>query len=281
MKHYVYIYLNPLKAGAFRYGKFEFTCEPFYVGIGCGNRINRHIVLAKTHKQKTFKDNVILKITAQGQQPIRYKLYEQISIESAKRLERYLIKLIGRRDLETGTLVNLTDGGDGTNGYRMSKDRKLKQQKLMTNRWKIGEFSNRDYTGEKNPFHHKQHTEETKDKIRRTIGNSRKGEQNANYGNPWTDEMKQTQSIKRTGKCVGDANSSKRPDVRKKISLSKMGEGNPNALRWVLISPEGSTYVIEGGIKRTLKQYGLDYQQFPRIGVTRKNKSGWELRIVS
>lgn len=280
MNQYVYIYLNPLKPGNYRYGKLEFTCEPFYVGIGRGNRINHHMILAKSHKRKTFKDNIILKIINNGQQPIRYKLYEQITLESAKRIERCLIKLMGRRDLETGTLVNLTDGGDGTNGYQMSDDRKLKQQNLMLNRWQRGEFDNRDFTGVNNPFHSKHHTEETKAKIRQSIGDARKGENNANYGKRWTDEMKQTQSIKRAGKCTGDDNPSKRPEVRQKISASKLGESNPQSLRWLLVSPNGDNYLIVGGIKRALKKYGLDYQQFQTTGTVRTNKTGWELRII-
>ena len=40
--YYVYVYLNPLKAGEFNVGKFNFNYEPFYVGKGKGWRIGQH-----------------------------------------------------------------------------------------------------------------------------------------------------------------------------------------------------------------------------------------------
>jgi len=41
-------------------------------------------------------DRVVAEILNDKEEPIRFKLYENITVESAKRLERVLIKLIGR-----------------------------------------------------------------------------------------------------------------------------------------------------------------------------------------
>ena len=173
-EHYVYVYLNPLKKGDFKYGKFEFEYEPFYIGMGKKDRIDRHISYAIS-KMKVFnplKNNIILKILKNGIEPIRYKLYENLSIETAKRIEKILIRLIGRRDIGFGTLANHTNGGDET------------------------------------PFYGKRHIEESIEKMRMTIGKSRKGKLNANFGNYWSDEQKNKASkkAKELGFLVGEKN---------------------------------------------------------------------------
>lgn len=240
MKYYIYIYLNPLKPGNYQYKKFNFEFEPFYIGLGQKNRIDRHINDAKYHKKKSLKDNIILKILKNNLEPIRFKLYDNITLESASRLERYLIYLIGRRNIKSGSLSNLTTGGEGSNII----------------------------------------TDDIKNRIKKTIGSNRKGKNNFNYGKKWTDEQKENASIKQkeTHKhLIGDNNPSKRKNIRKKISESKLGEKNPNAKKWLLISPDNDEFLINGGIKRNLKLYGLDYQQFKNENNIRKNKKGWKL----
>ena len=75
------------------------------------------------HYKKKLKDvdKVILNIVNKNKDPIRLKLYENITIESAKRLEKYLIKLIGRKDLNKGSLANLTNGAEGFIGFHDKK----------------------------------------------------------------------------------------------------------------------------------------------------------------
>lgn len=50
-----------------------------------------------------------------------------MSEEDSFWLEEHLIKTIGRRDLGTGPLVNMTNGGDGTSGYRWTAKRRETQ----------------------------------------------------------------------------------------------------------------------------------------------------------
>jgi hypothetical protein len=279
---YVYIYLNPLKIGTYNYGKFHFDYEPFYIGLG---KIDSHVKQASYNKEKSFKDNVILKILKENQEPIRYKLYENITLYSAKRLEKCLIKLIGRKDLIKGPLVNLTDGGDGCQNSIVSKENREKARLRAIELWDKGIF--KPQYGTSNPFFNKHHTEETIQKIKKSIfnGKSRKGENNSNFNNKWTEEQKKEASIrnKENHKHLhGDNNPAKRKEVREKISESKMGLKNPNAYKWRLVTPDEEIIIIEGGIKKALKNYGLTYQKM-KYNVENEiyySKDGWKMTKI-
>ena len=81
----------------------------FYVGIGNPSRpYNFHQETRSAFWQKTAaKHGVIVEV-----------LEKNLTPEKAIEKEIYLIKKIGRRDTGEGTLVNHTDGGDGTAGLR-------------------------------------------------------------------------------------------------------------------------------------------------------------------
>lgn len=53
----------------------------------------------------------ILRIRAAGKEPIVHKIEDHLDIESAYKLEMYLIHYLGRKNMETGSLLNLTPGG--------------------------------------------------------------------------------------------------------------------------------------------------------------------------
>lgn len=164
--HYVYIYLNPLKPGIFNYGRFEFNYEPFYIGKGFNNRINTHLKEAKHVIENDIeptgnrhKLNTIIKIVNSGFEPIRIKLYDNISDFSACRCECYLINLIGRHDLKKGPLTNMTAGGDGVSGYKHKKETKKLIGTNSKQRW----VKNYDkycklQQGDKNGFYNKTHS---------------------------------------------------------------------------------------------------------------------------
>jgi len=52
--------------------------------------------------------------------------YKDLIWEEACVIEKYLISFYGRRNLKKGTLVNLTDGGDGSTGYIPSIESRIK-----------------------------------------------------------------------------------------------------------------------------------------------------------
>ncbi len=91
-KFYTYIYLNPLKAGDYNYGKLHFDFEPFYVGKGFGNRCNVHMLVIDT--RNNLKQNIINKILIKNKNPIIIILYSNLTEYSAFRIEKYLIKKI-------------------------------------------------------------------------------------------------------------------------------------------------------------------------------------------
>lgn len=93
----------------------------FYVGISVLENTNREY--EETNRNKYWHNTVkkhgfIVEIVHNG-----------ISEESAKNAEKYYISLLGRKDLKTGCLVNMTNGGQGMNGYKHSNETRNKMKK--------------------------------------------------------------------------------------------------------------------------------------------------------
>lgn len=76
--------------------------------------------------------------------------------------------------------------------------------------------------GEKNPFYGKKHTDETKKKISEYGKRKRCGRDNPMSNPEYVEKMKKTM-LSVSYRWSGDNNPSKRPDVREKIRLSKLG----------------------------------------------------------
>jgi hypothetical protein len=118
--YYIYIYLDPRKSGQYIYDQYSFEYESFYVGKGKKNRIiNIH---DKDGRSEDFK-KIHNKIKLSGLEPIKFKLYENLSEEESFEKEVELIDKIGRIDLETGVLVNKSIGGNPkkVNEYKISQ----------------------------------------------------------------------------------------------------------------------------------------------------------------
>jgi hypothetical protein len=129
---YNYVLCNPLKPGKFKIPTLDIIlpCEPFYVGKGKGKRKDKHLweVTKNINNEKFFvknnkhRKNTIRKILSGGLEPVVFVLNENSPDEQVCKNEIYLIKVIGRRDLGTGCLTNLTDGGETTKGFKMPRE---------------------------------------------------------------------------------------------------------------------------------------------------------------
>lgn len=103
--------------------------EPFYIGIG------------KTKYRATAKQNrnpIWGKITTKTSYDVEI-LFDDVSWEFACKKEIEFIKLYGRINRNTGTLANMTDGGDGNLGLVHSKEAIIKISKASNGRagyWK-------------------------------------------------------------------------------------------------------------------------------------------------
>lgn len=97
--------------------------EIFYIGKGTDNKSHKDYYRSKSlHRRTQFWKNVVEK--AGG---YRVEIIAICKTENhAFLLEKLLIKNYGRRNNNTGTLVNLTDGGEGACGVVMSVETRKK-----------------------------------------------------------------------------------------------------------------------------------------------------------
>lgn len=94
---YVYVWLRPCGT-------------PFYVGKGMRNRD----VQPKTHNRLFM--SIVNKMRRGGLEPRVVRLFCGLTNDEAIVREMWLISKLGRRDMGTGILANLTDGGEGAEG---------------------------------------------------------------------------------------------------------------------------------------------------------------------
>ena len=100
------------------------TFEVFYIGIGKTEKR----AYSKKNRNKWWK-NIILKTEYSVE-----IIIEDISWKEAQEVEVLLISEYGRRDLGLGNLVNLTNGGEGTQGIIVSDKTKQNMSISATGR---------------------------------------------------------------------------------------------------------------------------------------------------
>lgn len=153
-EYYIYVYLDQSKSGNYNYKKIKFNYEPFYVGLGKREcRLYEHLKESEKNCYNRHKFNRIRKIQKETKKnPIIIKYSQTLSKDEGINLEILMIKTIGRRDLKTGPLTNLTNGGDGVNGYIQTKEDKEKWKRSIDiyysnkeNRKRVGYKSTKEY----------------------------------------------------------------------------------------------------------------------------------------
>lgn len=221
----VYFHINPIKQ------------EVFYVGIG--NSIRPYTISdRKQFWKKTVKKYSYIVVV----------IHNNLSWKEAVELEIKYIKQIGRRDKKLGTLVNHTDGGEGTLGVIQkpwTEERKKEQSlKLMgknkgkprpkevmervmatkksrvyitseETRKKMSENSK----GKNNSFYNKIHSEESKKKISETKRNQKLIREKSHlYGKKMSEEVKNKLKL---------AYQNKSDEDKQRFSNIKKGNKNP------------------------------------------------------
>ncbi len=93
----------------------------FYVGIGIGRRAYRESNRSQFWKRIVEKHGYNIEFP-----------HKDLTQDEAKQLEIHYISAFGRLDRGTGTLCNMTDGGDGRTGYKCTDETKEKMRKAST-----------------------------------------------------------------------------------------------------------------------------------------------------
>lgn len=103
--------------------------EVFYVGIG--KSLER--AYSKKNRNKYWNH-----IVSKSSYEIEI-LFSDLTYSEAQEKEKEFINLYGRKDLGRGTLVNMTDGGEGTLNIKVSDEARLKiSKKHKGNKYNLG-----------------------------------------------------------------------------------------------------------------------------------------------
>lgn len=175
MKHFIYLHRNPINQ------------EVYY--IGQGTLQNNKPTRAYSNKSRSIWWN---NYTEKYGSPIVEIILINIDKETADLMEIYYIRKYGRKDINEGSLVNLTDGGDG-NGPRSMEYKKEHSIRM---------------SGENHPMYGRKHSDEWN--LNSSI---------AQIGRKLSDETKKKMSESRKGGKRND-------ETKKKMSIAQSGEKN-------------------------------------------------------
>jgi group I intron endonuclease len=242
-KYYIYFHINPLKN------------EVFYVGKGFGRRAYKKTGRSNFWNNTVNKYGYIVDIVESG-----------LTEEEAHKREIFYISKIGRRDLGNGELINLTDGGEGTSGHKLSEEglNKIREARKK----QVGPLC--PAYGKKLSETHKAKMQKAlkervitkEERELRSINSS--GEGNSFFGRKHSDETKAIQSAKKIGKKMSDetkakiSEANKKPksdEAKKNMSLARkgIGLGRPAHNKGKPHSEEQKQKLKDAWVKRKLK----------------------------
>ena len=152
--------------------------EPFYIGISSDD---------ERPYDKQGRNNIWYKITSKTDYEVEIML-DDLTWEDACEKEKEFIKLYGRIDKGTGTLANLTDGGEGGFGIIFTEERRetIRQKQI----------------GENNSFFGKKHKESSKQKMSESLKTYYETNESHMKGKKASVETKEKMSETRKGKKI-------------------------------------------------------------------------------
>ena len=196
------------------------TDEVFYVGKGKGRR----------YKQTSNRNKFFTNMYKSHNCDVK-KIYENLTESEAFQKERETVKWY--RENTKFRLTNQTEGGEGSSGWNPPQEYRDKQSKIHREQWQDEEFREKMLairTDENGPYK----SQEFREKIAQLV----QGESNPNYGNYWTDEMKQHLS-----------------EVRKANGLSA-NENNSRATKVICVE----TGEVFNCIKFAMQKYNIRWE---------------------
>lgn len=193
-----------------------------------------------------------------------YKIYKNTNKQKAKKMLFAIFYLLSGNPTQICKLQNIS-----TKKYEHLKINLKKQMSKMM-------------YGKNNHFFNQKHTEKTKEKIRQAKLGKQCGENNPNFGNKWTDEMKKHLSEKRK-QWYKDRPNYKinfTESGKQKIRESKLGLNNPNSKTYKL-TYQNKTYILHSPINNDLKDFNLTYSMFrkqnSKIRISKKHNAILEI----
>jgi hypothetical protein len=198
---------------------------PFYIGIGRNSvNSNNYYRSRSTKNRNKHWHNVVNKTNYEVE-----IMLESDDFEFIKEKEKEFIKIYGRKDMSTGALVNMTDGGEGVLNCICTEETKKKLSSVVFTQERKDYLSNKlkgrkrpEYSGKNHPFFGKkrpEHSERLKGRKFPERSEMFKGSKNPNYGKKHSKETIDIMSKKAKGKYVKEKNpmfGKKRPEVSEK-----------------------------------------------------------------
>lgn len=200
------------------------TNQPFYIGIGTKTKR-----AYSKHKRTSYWTNIVNKSDYEVE-----ILFDDLTWEDACKKEKEFIALYGRIDDNTGILVNLTDGGDGSYGYKHRDEDLIKIGKKSKGRIKSPEQI-RKWKESRNGF-------VVSDETRRKISEARKGKK---HSEATIEKLKQVH----TGKKLKEETKEKLRQIMLKREPYKF---TPEALKKLSESHKGIKQSEETILKRKI-----------------------------
>ena len=183
--------------------------EPFYIGIGKTEKRAYEKI-----KRNQFWYNIVAKTNYEVE-----ILFDNLTWEEAGEKEKEFIKLYGKK-ANSGTLVNITDGGGGILGARHTEESKRKISIGSKNRERLPrsvetkEKLRIANTGKVGFNKGKSPSQETRDKIANTL----RGRVGVNKGRPMSEESKRKMIASKTGKPSKKKGIQLSEEIKKKVS---------------------------------------------------------------
>lgn len=228
---YVYAYLRDKDSSTDHLG---IKGTPYYIGKGSGRRAyNKHGVI----KVPKNKGNIIF-------------IQEGLTEEIAYKIEALHIKLWGRKNNNTGILLNQTDGGKGGLSGRKHTEETLTKMRKPKDPWPEDRKKRHSdmRKGPGNPMYGRKDSEEML--LQKSI--RMQGSNNPQYGKRNTEEYKKEMSIARSGANNPRYGVKLSDDFKNHLSNKLMGVGKGtiiinNGIKSIRIQPtEFDSYKLQG-----------------------------------